>query len=163
MKPAPPVTRTCCLAFSICNFRSLSFEGPGDRFGQFLTVGRISNKPGFARVGEVAAFNQDGRALLPAKHAQKSRVAHPAVLKAVGLQQSAVDAESKLQVLLVKDVVGKALCQIIRKTACDRRRHASRCQAIGFQASLVFFGGGGIEVKAQEETSLVLVGEGNTV
>ena len=116
MKPAPPVTRTCC-GLRAAGWRAqgrwtlverasgaLALESPPaellrfgawtsggrlrpaspsacrHRLGQPLPVARVGNPPGFPRIGQVAALDQDRRAVLAAQHAQVSGPPHAPIM-----------------------------------------------------------------------------------
>ena len=121
-----------------------------DGFGQFLSERRIFNPFRFLRIRQVAAFNQDGRPLLSAQHADEPGMTHGPVLLAGGVEQRTVQAHGQPEVLFVKGVVGMRLARVVLVFAYEVGGQSGGREAIGFQAGQFVVGAAGVEMKAEE-------------
>src|SRR5713226_7197300 len=97
------------------------------------------------------------------QHSGKAGAPHASIRVAVDPQDGLVQSQRQQQVLDIKAIVWKGLRWIIGKTARESRRHSGRCQAISFEAELRCVRRGGVEVQAEEEAGLLLVGKRNAV
>ena len=135
-----------------------------DGLGELLAKLRVLNQSGLVGIRHKAAFNQNRRAILSAQNRVEPRMADTAIFNAGCARQCALDADSELEILRVKSVVGKNLRPDIRKTARQRGRHAGRRNAIGFKAAgLSIAIRRGIEMQADEQIRVMRFGKNDPV
>src|SRR5207249_11407698 len=90
-----------------------------DGLRKFLTIRRVGNPVGLARIGKVASFDEDGGPLLGSKHAEEPRAPDTTIKMPIDLQQRAVQSNSQLQILSVERVIWKCHRRVINVPADD--------------------------------------------